>query len=185
MADLHISAWRHTATGKHTKAFWDFYRILNGQYRIPPIPALSVAMSLLQARRAFASAADQADEEQALPFLENTFSILGEKTGVNLDPTIIARLELFTWSLARDPSKQSQLTAAISEKLALLHGGAANNYRAAATDFAQAARLTAAKNWSAATHSESTAWQKLRREIDSAGQRAAEPSAGSSRNSQL
>lgn len=185
MAELQTSALRHAAAGKETQALFDFYSIFEGQYRIPPLPAISAAMSMLQARRAFASAADQADEEQALPFLENTFSILGEKTGVNLDPTIIARLELFTWSLARDPSKQSQLTAAISEKLALLHGGAANNYRAAATDFAQAARLTAAKNWSAATHSESTAWQKLRREIDSAGQRAAEPSAGSSRNSQL
>lgn len=185
MAELQTNAWRHAAAGKETQALFDLYYIFEGQYRIPPLTALSAAMSMLQARRAFASAADQADEEQALPFLEKTFSILGEKTGANLDPTIIARLELFTWSLARDPSKQSQLTAAISEKLALLHGGAAKDYRAAATDFAQAARLTAAKNWSVATEAESTAWQKLRRQLDTADQRAAEPSAGSNRSSQL
>ena len=190
MAELQTSAWRHAAAGKERQALLDLYRILEGQYRIPPLPALSAAMSMLQARRAFTSAADQADEEQALPFLEKTFSILGEKTGTNLDPTIIARLELFTWSLARDPSKQSQLTAAISEKLALLHGGAAHDYQAASTDFAHAARLIAAKNWSAATQAGTTAWQKLRHQLDShsqqpADQRVADPSAGSSRSSQL
>lgn len=185
MAELQTSAWRHAAAGQETQALFDFYSILEGQYRIPPLPAISAAMSMLQARRAFASAADQADEEQALPFLEKTFSILGEKTGANFDPTIIARLELFTWSLARDPSKQIQLTAAISEKLALLHGGAAKDYRECASDFARAARLTAAKNRDAATQAETTAWQKLRRQIDSTSQRAGDPSAGSSRSSQL
>jgi hypothetical protein len=168
MADLHISAWGHTAAGKHTQAFWDFYRILNGQYRIPPIPALSASWSALQARRAFADAADQADEEQALPFLENTFSILSEKTASNLDPHILARLELFTWSLARDRSKERQLAAAISEKLALLHGGAARDYQAAASDFARARRLAATKNWNAASDAETAAWQKLRRQLDTA-----------------
>jgi hypothetical protein len=147
MADLHVSAWRHTASDKHMQAFWDFYRILNGQYRIPPIPALSASWSALQARRAFADAADQADEEQALPFLENTFSILSEKTASNLDPHIIARLELFTWSLARDRSKE-------------------RDYQAAASDFARARRLAAAKNWNAASDAETAAWQKLRRQLD-------------------
>ena len=171
MAELQTNAWRHAAAGKETQALLDLYRILEGQYRIPPLPALSAAMSMLQARRAFTSAADQADEEQALPFLEKTLSILGEKTGANLDPTIIARLELFTWSLARDPSKQSQLTAAISEKLALLHGGAARDYQAAASDFAHARRLAVAKNWSAASDAETAAWQKLRRQLDNAKDR--------------
>ncbi len=168
MADLHISAWRHTATDKRTQAFWDFYRILNGQYRIPPIPAMSASWSALEARRAFADAADQADEEQALPFLEDIFSILAEQTASNLDPKILARLELFTWSLARDRSKERQLAAAISEKLALLHGGAARDYQAAASDFARAHRLAAQKNWSAASDAETAAWQKLRRQIDNA-----------------
>lgn len=168
MANLHISAWRHTATDEHTQAFWDFYRILNGQYRIPPIPAMSASWSALEARRAFADAADHADEEQALPFLENIFSILAEKTASNLDPKILARLELFTWSLARDRSKERQLAAAISEKLALLHGGAARDYQAAASDFARAHRLAAHKNWSAASDAETAAWQKLRSQIDNA-----------------
>lgn len=166
MAELQTSARRHAAGRGEAQALLDLYGILQGQYGISPIPALSAAVNLLQARRAFAVAADQADEEQALPFLEKAFFILGEKTGANLDPTIIARLELFIWSLARDPSKHSQLTDAISEKLALLHGGAAKDYRAAASDFAQAARLTAAKNWGAAKQAESTAWQKLRRQLD-------------------
>ena len=125
MAELNVSLWRHATAGKEVQIFFDLYRILNGQYRIPPIPALSAAASTLQAQNTFAGAADEADEEKALPFLEKSFSILGEKTETNLDPAIIARLELFTWSLARDRSKESQLAAAISEKLALLHGGAA------------------------------------------------------------
>lgn len=190
MAELQVGIWRHAAADKHAQTFWDFYRIFNGQYGIPPIPALSAAMSMLQARRAFADAADQADEEQALPFLEKTFFIIGEKTGSSLDPAIIARLELFTWSLARDRSKERQLAAAISEKLALLHGGAAQDYQAAASDFAHARRLAAAKNWSTASDAETAAWQKLRRQLDSRSQqpadhRAADPSAGLSRNNQL
>jgi hypothetical protein len=171
MADLHISIWRHTAADKHTQTFLDFYRILNGQYLIPPIPALSAAWRAMEAQRAFAEAADQADEEQALPFLEKTFSIIAEQTGSKIDPTIIARLELITWSLARDRSKECQLAAAISEKLALLHGGAAQDYRAAASDFALARRLAAAKNWRAVGDVEKAAWQKLRRQLDSRSQR--------------
>ena len=183
MAELQVGIWRHAATDEHAQIFFDFYRILNGQYGVPPIPALSAAWSTLEAQRAFADAADQADEEQALPFLEKTFFIIAEKTGSNLDPAIIARLELFTWSLARDRSKERQLTAAISEKLALVHGGAAQDYQAAALDFAHARRLAVAKNWSAASDAERAAWQKLRRQLDSRSQqpadhRAADPSAG-------
>ena len=190
MAQLETNAWRHAAAGKETHALFDLYSILQGQYRIPPLPALSAAISMLQARRAFASAADQADEEKALPFLEKAFSIVSEKTGANLDTAIIARLELFTWSLARDRSKERQLAAAISEKLALLHGGAAHDFQAAASDFAHARRLATAKNWSAASNAETAAWQKLRHQLDSrsqqpADQRVADPSAGSSRSSQL
>ena len=190
MAELQVGIWRHAAADEHAQTLWDFYRILNGQYGIPPIPALSAAWSALEAQRAFADAADQADEEQALPFLEKKISIIAEQTGSNLDPAIIARLELFTWSLARDRSKERQLTAAICEKLALLHGGAAQDYQAAASDFAHARRLAAAKNWSAASDAERAAWQKLRRQLDSRSQqpadhRAADPSAGLSRSSQL
>ena len=190
IAELQVGIWRHAAAGKETQALFDLYSIFEGQYRIPPLPAISAAMNMLQARRAFASAADQADEEQALPFLEKTFFIISEKTGSSLDPAIIARLELFTWSLARDRSKERQLAAAISEKLALLHGGAAQDYQAAASDFAHARRLAAAKNWSAASDAERAAWQKLRRQLDSRSQqpadhRAADPSAGLSRSSQL
>jgi hypothetical protein len=190
MAELQVGIWRYAASKKQAQIFFDLYRILNGQYRIPPIPALSAAWSALEAQRAFADAADQADEEKALPFLEKTFFIIGEQTGSNLDPTIIARLELFTWSLARDRSKERQLAAALSEKLALLHGGAAKEYQAAALEFAHAKRMAIAKNWNAASDAEAAAWQKLRRQLDSRSQqsaahRAADPSAGSSRNNQL
>jgi hypothetical protein len=171
MAELQVGIWRHAAADNHSQAFWDFYRILNSQYRIPPIPSLSAAWSALEAQRAFAEAADQADEEQALPFLEKTFSVIAEKTASKLDPTIIARLELFTWSLARDRSKEHQLSSAISEKLALLHGGAAQDYQAAASDFAHARRLAVAKNWSTASDTETAAWQKLRRQLDNAKDR--------------
>jgi hypothetical protein len=85
MAELQVGIWRHAASKKQAQIFFDLYRILNGQYRIPPIPALSAAWSALEAQRAFADAADEADEEQALPFLEKTFSIIAEKTGSSLD----------------------------------------------------------------------------------------------------
>ena len=161
MAELHINLWRHAADREEIPTLFDLYGILNGQYRIPPIAASSAAVELLQARRAFTQAADQADEEKALPHLEKAFSIVGKKTGTNLDPAIIARLELFTWSLARDGSKERQLAEATSEKLALLHGGAAQDFQSTAAGFARAARLAATKNWSAANKAECTAWKKL------------------------
>lgn len=190
MADLQAAIWRHEAGGREMRALLDHYSILNGQYRIPPVPAWSAAVDMLQARQAFAQAADQADEERALPFLERAFSLIGEKTGVNLDPAIIARLELFAWSLPRGRSKESQLAAAISEKLALLHGGAARDYAPAASEFARAKRLAADQNWSAAGAAESAAWHKLRRQLDARSGQAEDqpvldPSAGSSRSSQL
>lgn len=190
MAGLHVSLWRHVADGEDVPTLFDLYGILNGQYRLPPLAAMAASASTLQAQNAFAVAADEADEEKALPFLEKSFALLGEKTGTNFDPSIIARLELFTWSLARAPSQERQLAAAISEKLALLHGGAAQEYQSAALAFAHARRLAVAKNWSAASDAEAEAWQKLRHHLDSrsaqqADQRAAEPSAGSSRSSQL
>lgn len=190
MAELQVGVWRHAAEKNQEQVFMDFYLILNGQYRLPPLPAGTAALSLLQAQRAFAEAADHADEEQALPFLQKSFSIMAETTGAPFDPTILARLELFTWSLARDCSKKRQLTAAITEKLALLHGGAARDYQAAATDFAHAARLKAGKNWSAALAAEIIAWQKLRLSLDSRSSEPLDqlpvlPSGGSSRSSQL
>jgi hypothetical protein len=171
IAELHVGAWRHAAAGDGARALLDHYGIPNGQHRMAPVPAMSASMDMLRAQRAFAEAADQADEERALPFLEKAFSIIGEKTGTNLDPAILARLELFSWSLPRGRSKESQLAAAISEKLALLHGGAAQDYESAASDFAQAKRLVAAQNWSAAVDAEASGWEKLRRQIDSGGSR--------------
>lgn len=182
MAELQVRVWRHAAEKNQEQVFMDFYLILNGQYRLPPLPASTAALSLLQAQRAFAEAADHADEEQALPFLQKSFSIMAETTGATFDPTILAKLELFTWSLARDRSRERQLTAAITEKLALLHGGAARDYQAAATAFAHSARLKAAKNWSAALKAEVIGWQKLRLYLDKL---PAAPSAGFSRSSQL
>ena len=174
MADRQLAAQRHADAGKNLQAIFDFYGILHGEYRIPPLPAVSAAFDRLRARRAFVQAADQADEEQALPFLESAISIIGEKTGTALDPKIIARLELFEWSLARDRSKERQLAAAISEKLALLYGGAANDYQAIAASFAIARRLAANQNWSNAEEAEAAAWKKL-------AERIAKPTPGPAR----
>jgi len=165
MADRQLAAQRHADAGKNLQAIFDFYGILHGEYRIPPLPAISAAFDRLRARRAFVEAADQADEEQALPFLESAISIIGEKTGTPLDPKIIARLELFEWSLARDHSKEHQLAAVISEKLALLYGGASNDYHAIAVSFATARRFAANQKWSNAEEAEAAAWKKLAERI--------------------
>jgi len=166
MANAQTRMKRHEAAGENAAALLDHYSILNGQYGIAPIPAASASVAFLQAARAFKEAADQADEEAALPFLEHAFSIIGTETSIHIDPSIIARLELVTWSLARDRSKERQLTDAISEKLALLHGGTAKEFQSTAADFARAARFTSAKNWPAANETESAAWKKLRRLLD-------------------
>ncbi|MFM8763523.1 MAG: hypothetical protein ACKOEZ_01620 [Spartobacteria bacterium] len=166
MAEAQTRMKQHEAAGENAAALLDHYSILNGQYGIAPIPAASASVAFLQAGRAFKEAADQADEEAALPFLEHAFSIIGTETGSKTDPAIIARLELVTWSLARDRSKERQLADAISEKLALLHGGTAREFQSTATDFARAARFTSAKNWHAAREAESAAWKKLRRLLD-------------------
>lgn len=148
------------------QALLDLYGVLNGQYGMAPIPSASASLAMLQAQRAFAEAADQPDEEKALPFLEEYYSIIAKQTASPVDPAIIARLELVTWSLARDRSKERQLADALSEKLALLHGGSAKDFQAVSADFARAMRLAAGKNGQASREAAAFAWKKLRHLLD-------------------
>jgi hypothetical protein len=169
MARLQVEA-RRLEDGKKKEALFVIYRIFEGQYGIPPLSAAPAAWHFSEALTLFDEAADHADGERALPFLERTFSILKEKTDGLFDASVVARLELYAWLLARDRGKQSQLAAVLSEQLALVHGGSARIYDSVAVDFARARRLAAARQWGAAMDAETVAWRRLRGMLDRSSQ---------------
>lgn len=166
MARLQVNMLRLAEEGKPRELLVTAYRLFEGEYKVPPLSAAPAAWNYSEALLVFHRAADQADQDLALPFLERAFAILGKTASSPFDVSVVARLELFGWMLAGDRSKQKQLAAVIGEKLALLYGGSAQNYEPVAAALATARRSAAENNWSKAGEAEGEAWQRLRALLD-------------------
>ncbi|MFM8984168.1 MAG: hypothetical protein ACKOLA_15020 [Spartobacteria bacterium] len=141
------------------------YRIFQEEFRLGPMAAAQAAWNFSQALELFNASADNADRERALPYLERTFEILRQQTGALFDPAVIARLQLHRWMLAADGNRQNQLPAAIAEILAMLYGGSASEYSAAAAAFAKSDRLLASQNPEAARQAAVSAWRRLAEQL--------------------
>ena len=150
MADLDVAAWRDVSEGRRGAALLSFYRVYEGQYRLPPVDALRAAWSALQAVSIFLAAADRADQEGALPYLENVFGILSGATGMVGDGKVAARLQLFEWMLASDSRKRAELATVVAEKLALVHGVSAGSMEPVAAPLSKGIGLRADRKWRAA-----------------------------------
>ena len=98
------------------------YMIYDRQYGLPPVSALDASWHALRAMETFSKAADRPDKESALPSLQRVFGILSTKAVMVGDSNVVARLELFEWMLADDVNRRSELTTAVAEKYALMHG---------------------------------------------------------------
>lgn len=141
------------------------YRIFQEEFRLSPMAAAEAAWNSSQALELFHASADNADRERALPYLERTFEILRQQTSGRFDPAVVARLQLHRWMLAADASRQGQLPAAIAEILAMLYGGSASEYSAAAAAFAKSDRLLASQKPEAAHLAAVSAWRRLAEQL--------------------
>ena len=129
---------------------WAIYRLYEGQYRMPPVDAVRAAWNALQAIEVFSKAADRADQERALPFLEKALETVAASAGMAGDSRVAARLELFEWMLAGDSRKRGELATVVAERLALVHGVPAGSLERAAEPIAKGLGLRAQRKWSAA-----------------------------------
>jgi len=145
------------------------YRIFQEEFHFPPLAAAQCAWEASRALQLFLDSADNADRERSLVPLEKMFAIVKTETGADFDAAVLARLQLYCWMLAGDTRKETQLKSAIAEKLALLHGGSASEFSAAAAAFAKADRLMLSKNMDAARQAGVSAWRRLAEELKSRG----------------
>ncbi len=132
---------------------------------MPPVDAAQAAWNNLQAIEVFSVAADRADQERALPFLEKAFETLAASTGMAGDSRVAARLELFEWMLAADSRKRTELATVVAEKLALVHGVPAGSVESAAEPIAKGLGLRAQRKWSAAERGLEEGLEKLKERV--------------------
>ena len=163
IGELEVEVWRLAQMKKNRRdLFFTLYRIAEGQYRLPPIAAISMAWYTSDAILTFERGADFADQERALDPLQQALRILNEKTQAGYDVEVVSRLELFTWMLAGDKSKQGQLASAIAEKMALTYRLSAPDCGPAAEEFAKARRFAREGRWNDAVKANSAGWKRVK-----------------------
>ena len=162
IGELEVEVWRLAQQKNRRDLFFTLYRIAEGQYRLPPIAAISVAWYTSDAILTFERGADRADQERALDPLQRALVILKEKTQAGYDVEVVSRLELFTWMLAGDKSKQGQLASAIAEKIALTYRLSAPDCGPAAEEFAKARRFAREGRWNEAVKANTAGWKRLK-----------------------
>ena len=162
IGELEVEVWRFAQKKNRRDLFFALYRIAEGQYRLPPLAAMSFAWHTSDAMLTFERGADRADQERALAPLQQALVILNEQTHVGFDVEVVARLELFGWMLSEDKSKQGQLVSAIAEQKALSYGLSAADCGPAAEEFSKARRLAREGRWNEAVKANTAGWKRLK-----------------------
>ena len=162
IGEVEVEVWRFAQKKNRRDLFFALYRIAEGQYRLPPLAAMSFAWHTSDAMLTFERGADRADQERALAPLQQALFILNEQTHVGFDVEVVARLELFGWMLSEDKSKQGQLVSAIAEQKALSYGLSAADCGPAAEEFSKARRLAREGRWNEAVRANTAGWKRLK-----------------------
>lgn len=161
-AALEVEAWQGVAESRPASALVSLYALYAGQYQLAPLDALEGSWNAWRAMVVFSAAADRADQEKALPYLEHVYGVLAAKAGMAGDAQVAARLELFAWMLAGDSRKGGDLATAMAEKLALIYGVPAGVFERSAAALAKGARLRAEGRWSAAMRAGDEGFEALK-----------------------
>ena len=162
IGELEVDVWRLAQKKNRRDLFFTLYRIAEGQYRLPPIAAISMAWYTSDAILTFERGADFADQERALDPLQQAHRVLTEKTHAGYDVEVVSRLEVFAWMLSGDKSKQGQLASAIAEKIALTYRLSAPDCGPAAEEFAKARRFAREGRWNEAVKANTAGWKRLK-----------------------
>lgn len=162
MADIQIRVWKEAAAKNRNGMIGPLYELYSGQYRVPPIGSLMLAIDMSAALTIFATAPDAADQERALVPLRTVYVNLKNSTKGAFDPDVLARMELATWMLQADHAKRAQLTTSISERFAILYGLTAEQCLPAAKHFAQARKNVNESLWPDAGQELVAGWSALK-----------------------
>lgn len=143
-ASHRTEALRAASSGQFLKSVLAEYLFLSHDLHYPPLLAADRAWNRARALGILSRARDGAEEEDALvPLSASLVGIAPSSEAIDA----IARLELVAFQLARSPAGRKDLETAISEKLALLHGGTAAGWRRPASLLADAAIAAQARDW--------------------------------------
>jgi len=165
MADIQLQVWREAAAKNRNGMIGPLYELYSGQYQIPPIGSLMMAIDMSSALTIFATAPDAADQEKALVPLRTVYVNLKNSTKGTFDPDAMARMELATWMLQADHAKRAQLTTSISERLAILYGLTSEQCLPAAKHFAQARKNVNESLWADAGTELLAGWSALKENL--------------------
>ncbi len=137
MTELHLQLWKRDAKDV-SAAVPVLYQLYSGQYGLPPISSTLMAFDVARARQVFASAPDEADQEKALRPLKDGYARFKSALRASWDADVLARVEMSTWVLRKDPKRIKELTVANSEFLGLLYGRPAADFVPIARKLAKA-----------------------------------------------
>jgi len=163
MSEIQIAVWKEAASKKHLSLLPPLFELYHQQYRITPVASMMMALDMARALSIFFNAPDASEQENALVPLRTFYVNLKNSTKATFDPDALARMELGTWMLQVDHSKRAQLTASISERLAVLYGLSAEACLPAAKKFAQARKDAEDRRWDEAKASSLEGWQAVKK----------------------
>lgn len=161
IAALEVKAWRPSAQMPNLNLAFVFYNLISEEYGMSPYASAKATWYFCKAQSAFFSGADLADQEKAMVPLVDFFSVIQKETRREFDIQVAARLELFTWMLSRDSGRRSELTTAISEKLALIYAKPSSDFLDAAKSFSKARQLATQNKWAEAENENLAGWKKM------------------------
>jgi len=147
LATLETEASKFVAAKNVVPMAVTHYKILDTQYKVPPLTAIRMAFDMSRAASIFRSAPDVSDQEKALPWLESYFASLKSVMKGRFDATTASKLQLQEWTLRFDRERNSELAAAWSEKMAFLYGMSAKEFLPSASKFVRAAKQADEKRW--------------------------------------
>jgi len=187
ISEIQIAIWKGAASKKHLSQLPLLYELYNQQYSIAPVASMKMALDMARALTIFFSAPDASEQENALVPLRSFYVNLKNSTKATFDPNALALMEFSTWmlqvnysnraklaasiskrptarvSLSPKSSEVCELTALISEHLAVLYGLSAEAWLPAAKKFAQARKDAADRRWDEAKASSLGGWQEVKK----------------------
>lgn len=122
IAQLETDAWKAAVAGGNLECALAYYRIFDGQHRLPPISCVMVAQNITRATSLFRRAPDAAGQEAAVRPLSEAFAIIKRDTGADFDSAITARMLFSIWLTAAHGGNQEALAKQIAEYWSSLFG---------------------------------------------------------------
>jgi hypothetical protein len=162
LAGLQIEVWKAAREKNSLGPVLPLYRIFSDELHIPPVRSAQLAFRSAYALHIFHAAPDAADQEKALPLLEDVFAGVADATKSRFDPKAAARLELLNWTLRAGRAKPERIVPAWADLIGIVHGCPTAKAVPPAKKFAAAARLADDGKWDAARAASAEAWTAVK-----------------------